>query len=212
MYDQVTGVSSVGKARSDRYAITLSLRLRLWRLTRKIQVPVLTIHYTERTMGSSGLKGPMKTAQLEFRVIYTQDMTSFWGNKRAFVASVILAVFLLFGEWLSICPFSVLWLKCQSMGNSSFERSSTFPAVGPRICSGISLSCVSTGSCFTRCVILFFHGTPPPVPSFLSFVPGCHQPVRLYVTHCFLPLHTHALPMTPILNSGLHRSLLHAAP
>ena len=177
--------------------ITLSLRLRLSTDSEKIQVPVLTIHYTERTMGSSGLKGPMKTAQLEFRVIYTQDMTSFWGNANGlFVASVILAVFLLFWRMaLYLLGTLVLWLKCQSMGNSSFERSSTFSAVGPRLCSGISLSCVSTGSCFTRCwsFCSFMEPPPPRPPSFLSFVPGCHQPVRLctLLTAFSLSIHMH---------------------
>ena len=106
MYDQVTGVSAVGaKPEVIRYADYIEFETQIVSTdSEKIQVPVLTIHYAERTMGAAGLAGPMKTAQLEFKALYTQDMTSYWGNANGlFVASVILACFLFGGRVFLYC-------------------------------------------------------------------------------------------------------------
>lgn len=69
MYDQVTGVSEVGAAPEIvRYADYIEIETMIVENdVDKMHVPVISVHYTERTMGAAGLSGPMKTAMLEFK-------------------------------------------------------------------------------------------------------------------------------------------------
>ena len=129
MYDQVTGVSTVGeKPEVIRYADYIELETQIVSTdSEKIQVPVLTIHYVERTMGTVGLAGPMKTAQLEFKVIYSQDMTTFWGNANGlFVASVILACFLFGGRVFLYCRRNTRPMAEMPLDGQFFQRAFLF--------------------------------------------------------------------------------------
>ena len=80
LYDQVSGVSEVGSAPNViRYADYIEIETMIVENdVEKIHVPVISVHYTEREIGATGLQGPMKTSMLEFKVIYSQNMESFW--------------------------------------------------------------------------------------------------------------------------------------
>jgi len=69
MYDQVTGVSEVGAAPEIvRYVDYIEIETMIVENdVDKMHVPIISVHYTERTMGAAGLSGPMKTAMLEFK-------------------------------------------------------------------------------------------------------------------------------------------------
>jgi hypothetical protein len=154
MYDQVSGVSEVDASPDIiRYADYIEIETMI--VTNdvdKIHVPVISVHYSEREVGSTGLQGPMKTAMLEFKVLYSQDMTDFWAASNwmfALCCGAVVIVYL-YRLYVHYNRNSTLGANDPMDGGFFFAAIFGFFRHGRWSCFGTYGQCVSTGSSFTK--------------------------------------------------------------